>query len=171
MSRKNTALKVVEDERPQPLSENEKKFIELLLAGMTISEAAITTGIRRSVAFFWMASPHCQIYQEYVVARIAKEQASRDRMTQLREKALSSIEASLSEEAPPAVRFAAAKFLYESQSSGFRERSLSPERLVRDEIERYREAINHHNSTVVAMYDEKGLRRMDYDNVANDAFE
>lgn len=170
MGRKNTALKVVEEDTPQPLTEREQKFISLLLTGMTISEAAITAGVRRSVAFHWMASPHCQIYQEYVIAQIEKEQAFRNRITQLRDKALSAIEASLSEEAPPAVRLAAAKFVHE-QSSVLRDRTTSPERLVKDEIERYSEAIDHHNRTVVAMYDAKGLRRMGYDNVANDAFE
>jgi len=83
------------------------------------------------------------------------------------------MEASLSEEAPPAVRFAAAKFIYSIhlQPSGSVRRASSPERLVTDEIERYRDAINHHNSVAIATHDSKGQIRMHYRDEVNSAHE
>lgn len=172
MGRSKAKLKVVE-EQPQGLPNNQKKFIALLLTGMTISDAANAAGVSRSFAFQQMADPHSEIYYEYVTARLEKQQAFSDRMAQLHEKALSAMEASLSEEAPPAVRFAAAKFIYSAhlQSSGSMAHAFTPDTLVDKEISRYRDAINHHNSVVVARYDSKGQPRMTYEEYCNDAFE
>jgi len=61
MPRKNTVLKVVEDQPPQPLNEREKKFIDLLLTGKTISDAAIAVGLRRSHAFYSMINTHSDL--------------------------------------------------------------------------------------------------------------
>ena len=164
MPRKNTALKVVE-QPPQPLTETQRKFIDALLTGKTISEAAITAGLSRQAAFYWMADPHSDLYHEYILARMEKRQAFRDHITQLHEKAISAMEASLSADAPPAVRFAAAKFIYSAhlQSSGFMARPSEPDDLVREEIERYGAAINHRNSVAIATRDAKGQFRMTYE--------
>jgi phage terminase small subunit len=97
----------------EPITEKQQSFIEALLTGKNISEAALIAGISRRTATYWLADPEHPVCVEYEKQRITARQEFYSRVASLYEKALKAMEDALSEAAPPAIRFQAAKFLYE----------------------------------------------------------
>jgi hypothetical protein len=95
------------------ITPRQQTFIELLLSGKSISDAALEAGISRRTATYWLANPEHSVTIEYEMQRIVQRQRFQARVAALHEKALAAMEASLDAEAPPAIRFQAAKFLYE----------------------------------------------------------
>jgi hypothetical protein len=107
---RNTPL---QEKALEPITEKQQSFIEALLSGKTISEAALIAGISRRTATYWLADPQHPVTLEYEKQRILARQQFYRRVASLHEKALKAMEDALSEAAPPAIRFQAAKFLYE----------------------------------------------------------
>lgn len=110
MARKNTTteIKVLD-----PITPQQQTFIEALLQGKNISEAAIIAGISRRTASYWLNDPEHQVYLEYEKQRLAQQQDFNSRIAGIHEAALQAIEASLSEEAPLPLRLKAAQFIYQ----------------------------------------------------------
>lgn len=95
------------------ITENQQRFIEGLLAGKSISEAALLVGMSRRTVTYWLADPEHPVTLEYEKQRILARQKFYERVAHLHELAFKALEDSLAEAAPPAIRFQAAKFLYE----------------------------------------------------------
>jgi hypothetical protein len=95
------------------ITENQQRFIEGLLAGKSISDAALLAGMSRRTVTYWLADPEHPVTVEYEKQRILARQQFNERVARLHELAFKAMEDSLSEAAPPALRFQAAKFLIE----------------------------------------------------------
>lgn len=95
------------------ITENQQQFIEGLLAGKSISDAALLAGLSRRTVTYWLADPEHPVTLEYEKQRILARQQFYERVAGLHEKALKAMEDALAEKAPPAIRFQAAKFIYE----------------------------------------------------------
>ena len=116
-----------------PLNEKQHQVIDLLLTGKSITEAADEVGISRRAVTYWLHDAIGLFRMEYERRRIELRQEFRQRIAKLHDLALSALESSLSEDAPPAVRFQAAKFLYESHISTYA--NMKPARDADDLIE------------------------------------
>jgi transposase len=130
--RKSTSkeIKVLE-----PITPQQQTFIEALLQGKNISEAAIIAGISRRTASYWLNDPEHQVYLEYEKQRLTQQQNFTSRIATIHEAALQAIEASLSEEAPLPLRLKAAQFIYQThlqQVCNVRQ-ARQPFSLVKDE--------------------------------------
>ncbi len=102
----------------EPITELQQRFIEALLTGKNISDAATMVGISRRAATYWLL-PGTPIRLEYEKQRIAYKQEFYSRIANLHTLTLKALEDSLSSEAPPMVRFQAAKYLYEAHLQHF----------------------------------------------------
>jgi hypothetical protein len=119
----------------EPITEKQQSFIEALLSGKNISDAALLAGISRRTATYWLADPENPVCMEYEKQRIMARQEFYGRVAGLHEKALKAMEDALSEEAPPTIRFQAAKFLYEkhlAQLCGVRDPVRAQELIERE---------------------------------------
>ncbi len=95
------------------ITENQQRFIEGLLSGKSISDAALLAGLSRRTVTYWLADPEHPVTLEYEKQRILARQQFYERVAHLHELAFKAMEDALSEAAPPGIRFQAAKFLYE----------------------------------------------------------
>jgi len=131
------AVEVVQTE----LTERQQLFIEQLLTGKNITEAANEVGISRRAATYWLHSDDHLVRLEYDRLRLVAKDAFRQRIANLHNLALEALEDALAKNAPPAIRFAAAKFLYEAhlQSIADMIRPYGPDELVRQEVNEVKE--------------------------------
>jgi len=106
MARKR-ALEVIQTE----LTDRQRLFIEQLLTGKNITDAADAVGISRRAATYWLHDYNHLVRLEYDRLRIMAKDAFRARIANLHNLALAALESALAEDAPPAIRFAAARFL------------------------------------------------------------
>lgn len=107
-------LKAVKNEQAlEPITEKQQVFIEALLSGKSITDAALITGISRRTATYWLADPTHPINIEYEKQRALQLQNFHERIAGIHEAALQAIEDALGKASPPAIRFQAAKMIYE----------------------------------------------------------
>jgi hypothetical protein len=100
----------------ETLTSTQLTFIKSVLCGLSISAAALASGISRRTATTWMQPGH-EIRQAYERAKAQYSAVLFERLKRIQMLALDALESSLSPEAPPAVRFNTAKFLYEHNFS------------------------------------------------------
>lgn len=105
--------KVEESTDLQVITDTQQNFIQALLTGKSIKEAAILAGVSRRSATYWMMSNN-PVRLEYETQRLALKEQFYSRIARLHGLALQAMEDSLSPDAPPIVRFNAAKYLYEA---------------------------------------------------------
>ncbi|HEY4385196.1 MAG TPA: hypothetical protein VGN34_12100 [Ktedonobacteraceae bacterium] len=107
-------LKTVKNEQAlEVITERQQTFIEALLSGKSITDAALITGISRRAATYWLSNPEHIVNEEYEKQRALQLQNFRARIAGIHEATLKAIEDALSEASPPAIRFQAAKLIYE----------------------------------------------------------
>jgi hypothetical protein len=136
MARKK-AVEIIQTE----LTERQQLFVEQLLTGKTITEAANEVGISRRAATYWLHSDDHLVRLEYDRLRLMAKDAFRQRIANLHDLALKALEDVLAEDAPPGIRFAAAKFLYEAhlRDVGGMNTPYEPEKLVKQEVHEVKE--------------------------------
>jgi len=111
------ALSVLEPRTLEPITSNQQTFIEYLLSGRNISQAALLAGISRRTATYWLADPahrsrwntKSSAYSSSRNSRTGSRPGSRICMSW----PFKAMEDALAPDTPPAIRFQAAKFLYE----------------------------------------------------------
>jgi len=122
MARKKAGEPELTEEEKQKALERieavQQQFVELLLTGKSIAEAARALHIGRRTATYWM--------QEDTLVRYAYEHERqkaatqfRERITKLHDLVLSALEDALAAEADQDVRISVAKFLYSSNLEQF----------------------------------------------------
>lgn len=99
----------------EPITPQQQTFIEALLAGKSISEAALVAGVSRRSATYWLHDGEHPVTVEYEKQATLHRQQFYDRVANIQSLALKAIEDALSEEAPPALRLKTAMFIFESQ--------------------------------------------------------
>src|SRR5258707_184614 len=96
----------------------QQRFVELLLAGHSITEAARRLRIGRRTATYWMKEDSLVRYAyEHERLRLADE--FRARVAKLHDLAMQTLEAALSPDAPLDVRLPIARFLYSAHLSQY----------------------------------------------------
>ena len=95
----------------ETLTSTQLNFIKLVLCGSSISAAALTSGISRRTATTWMQPGH-EVRVAYERAKAQYSASLFERLKRIQLATLDTLEACLSPDAPPAVRFHTAKFLY-----------------------------------------------------------
>src|SRR6266567_4330920 len=110
-SEESTALEAITD--------TQQTFIQALLSGKNITEAALVASVSRRTATYWMMHNNNPVRIEYEKQRLALRQEFYNRVATLHELALKALEDSLSPDAPPAIRFQAARFLYEAHLQAY----------------------------------------------------
>jgi len=111
----------------------QQQFVELLLTGKSIAEAARRLRIGRRTATYWMQEDSLVRYAyEHERQKAATE--FRERITKLHDLVLSALEDALSSETDPDVRISVAKFIYSSNLAQYGTLAPLPdaERLVND---------------------------------------
>lgn len=131
------AVEVVQTE----LTERQQLFIEQLLTGKNITEAANEAGISRRAATYWMHSDDHLVRLEYDRLRLVAREDFRKRVANLHNLALEALEDALAKNAPPGIRFAAAKFLYEAHLRSIADmiRPYEPDELVKQQVNEIKE--------------------------------
>lgn len=99
----------------EPVTPVQQTFIELLLSGRSISDAALQAGISRRTATYWLHDPSSPVTIEYQKQASLKRDTFYQRMANLQGLALQAIEDALSADSPPHVRLKVATFIYEQQ--------------------------------------------------------
>src|SRR5438874_4938290 len=99
----------------EPITPVQQQFIEALLTGKNITDAAMTAKISRRAATYWMNDAGNPVRREYEKQRLAALSHVTSRVASLHELAFKALEELLAPTAPPAVRFQVAKLIYESQ--------------------------------------------------------
>lgn len=122
------------------ITDAQQNFIQSLLSGKSIQEAAILAGVSRRAATYWMMNNN-PVRLEYEKQRLAIKEQFYSRIASLHEQALKAMEDSLSPDTPPAIRFNAAKFLYEAHLQHFSNVAWpgDSEKLVKAELKAGRE--------------------------------
>ncbi len=100
------------DEQPD-ITAQQQRFIEVLLSGTSITEAARVVGVSRRTATYWMAQDGNPTRKEYERQATERALAFTTRIEKLHDLAISALEDMMSKKAPPWQRFQAAKLIYE----------------------------------------------------------
>lgn len=108
MARKSRETEILE-----PITPLQQTFIEALLSGKTIKEAATLSGVSRRTATYWLSDGNHPVTIEYEKQLAYRRQELTGRMATIYDLALKAIEDALSPEAPPGIRWQAAKLIYE----------------------------------------------------------
>jgi hypothetical protein len=129
MARKKVVEPELSEEEKQVALEQvnalQQRFVELLLTGKTIAEAARVLQISRRTATYWMAE---DTFVRYAYERERQEAATafRERITKLHDLVLSALEDALAAEADPDLRISVAKFLYGNNLAQYGTLALAP---------------------------------------------
>jgi hypothetical protein len=117
MGRKKVVEPELSEEEKQVALEQVKatqqRFVELLLTGKSIAEAARVLQISRRTATYWMQQDTFVRYA-YEHERQCAATAFRERIAKLHDLALTALEEALSDETQPVLRLSAARFIYSS---------------------------------------------------------
>ena len=137
------------------------RFIEYLLAGKNLSEAALLAGVSRRAACYWMNDTESVVHCEYERLRQAQQQEFQARVTGLHDLAFKALEDSLKSPVP-GIKFAAAKLIYEAK---LQERCETPAahsslELVRDFTRGYYDEQYQWRVLGPALYDTKNKERI-----------
>jgi hypothetical protein len=97
-----------------PITPKQQDFVERLLSGQTISEAARSCGLSRRVVTYWLGDKTHPVRIEYEKQLLAAQDGLRSRVANLHQLAFLALEDLLSAQMPPWVRFATARLIYES---------------------------------------------------------
>ncbi len=120
MTRKKVAEMSEEEQQVAlaQLKDLQQRFVELLLTGKSITEAARALRIGRRTATYWMAQ---DTFVRYAYERERQRAATefRERIAKLNDLTLTALEDALSPDANPDVRLSVAKFLYSSNLEQF----------------------------------------------------
>lgn len=95
----------------ETLTSTQLNFIKLVLCGSSISAAALASGISRRTGTTWMQPGH-EVRVAYERAKAQYSASIFERLKRIQLATLDTLEACLSPDAPPAVRFHTAKFVY-----------------------------------------------------------
>jgi len=141
----------------QELTPLQLRFIELLLAGKNVTDAARTVGVSRRAACNWLDPAHA-VHQEYERQRRALAYALAERVKEVHALAMKALKDFLSSTKRPDLRFAALKLVYEShlREELTRQEPASSEQLVRDELDRQ----IHPSAVTIYLYDDRGRPRI-----------
>lgn len=101
----------------ETLTSTQLNFIKLVLCGSSISAAALASGVSRRTGTTWMQPGH-EVRVAYERAKAQYSASIFERLKRIQLATLDTLEACLSPDSPPAVRFHTAKFLYGSQFNG-----------------------------------------------------
>ena len=145
------------EQQNQELTPLQLRFIELLLAGKSITDAARTIGVSRRAACNWLDPAHA-VHQEYEQQRRALAYDLQERVKQVHELAMKALKDFLISTKRPDLRFQAMKLVYEShlRDELTRPEPASSEHLVRDELDRQ---INP-SAIAIYLYDDRGRPRI-----------
>jgi hypothetical protein len=95
----------------ETLTSTQLNFIKLVLCGSSISAAALAAGVSRRTGTTWMQPGH-EVRVAYERAKAQYSASIFERLKRIQLATLDTLEACLSPDAPPTVRFHTAKFLY-----------------------------------------------------------
>jgi hypothetical protein len=102
----------------ETLTSTQLNFIKLVLCGSSISAAALASGVSRRTGTTWMQPGH-EVRVAYERAKAQYSASIFERLKRIQLATLDTLEACLSPDAPPAVRFHTAKFLYGAQFNAY----------------------------------------------------
>ncbi|HZT99774.1 MAG TPA: hypothetical protein VFA10_08955 [Ktedonobacteraceae bacterium] len=146
----------------QLITPAQQQFIEALLLGSNVSQAASLAGISRRTAYYWMNDPSNPIRKEYEKQRYLLHQEIAVRVTSIRTKALQALEDLLSPESPPFMRLGAVKMVYDSclHDMILPQEAPSAIDLVHDSADAYHKESWDQQVNQAALYDDRGRERI-----------
>ncbi len=114
----DTEMNILDLTGVETLTSVQLNFIKAVMVGNTISAAALASGVSRRTATTWMQPGHT-VRQAYERAKAQYSMSVFERLKHIQLATLDALEACLSPDAPPAVRFNTAKFLYGIQFNAY----------------------------------------------------
>jgi hypothetical protein len=140
-------------------------FIEGLLCCKSLTQSARRAGVSKRAAIYWMNDPKHPVRIEYEKQCEIMRETFRTRIVGLHELALSALEDLLSPGAPPSVRFAAARMIYEAhlQPLSNVEQPPPPDSLVESEVERLFDPLAPSHRNQIYLYDDRNRERIPED--------
>jgi hypothetical protein len=157
MARKSTEIR--ESDKPyEPITPQQQQFIEALLTGKSITEAAKVADVSRRAATYWMNSSSHPVRVEYDKQRTNALAGVSARVASLHELAFSVLETLLMQTEYPEVRFKVAKLLYETQLEPYcrPKPPLSSVDLVADVVDEIRKENHKIGESRVRLFDDHG---------------
>jgi hypothetical protein len=160
---------ITEDEQEQtvlaPITPAQQLFIEGLLCCKSLTQSARRAGVSKRAAIYWMNDPKHPVRIEYEKQCQVMRETFRTRIVGLHELALSALEDLLSPGAPPGVRFAAARMIYEAhlQPLSNVEQPPAPDSLVESEVERMFDPLAPGRRNQIYLYDDHNRERIPED--------
>jgi hypothetical protein len=141
-----------------PITPKQQQFVELLLRGNTLKQSAKLVDISNRTALYWLHSG--PVREEYNLQLAQMRSTLRDRVQNIQDMALDSLEYFLSADAPPELRFRTMKMILESGlQHHFYGRAANPsqaETIVNEAAEQaYRQ-----NTNEILLYDDQGHERI-----------
>lgn len=137
-------------------------FIDALLTGKNISQAARIAGCSSRAALYWLSDPDCPVKAVYEERRAALTAKFDERIAKLHDLTLNALEDLLSKKTPPFIRVQAVKMLYEAhlQEHGNVKQPGDAKELIGSEAEAYYNAKRQESMINVLLYDDKGKERI-----------
>jgi hypothetical protein len=149
----------------EPITPAQQLLIEALLSGKSVTVAALSTGVSRRAAVYWLHTPGHPVRREYEKQRVNSQVLLASRVAGLHEAAFKALEDLLLPTAPASVRFQAAKLIYEAHLKDLCE--VTPPQLSFDLIDsetdqmwKNRERQGHN---AVMLYDDRNRERFPED--------
>lgn len=149
----------------EPITPSQQTFIEALLSGKSVTAAALTAGVSRRAGVYWLHTRNHPVRREYEKQRLNGQALLAARVAGLHELAFKALEDLLAATSPPAVRFQAAKLIYEAHLQDLCE--VQPPQLTFDlidkEIERVWDEQERQGHNAVMLYDDRNRERFPED--------
>lgn len=146
----------------EPITPQQQSFIEALLSGKSITDAALTAKLSRRTATYWMNAAHNPVRMEYEKQRLVALATVTSRVATLHGLAFKALEDLLAASSPPAVRFQAAKLIYEAHLQEFCKPTppQSTVELVEKEVTHLYEENKLIGFNRIQMFDNEGRERL-----------
>jgi len=156
---------VAKREGTDGLTPLQHRFVEALLTGKNVTQAALLAGCSRRAAMYWLRDADSPVRMAYESRRIASIDDFDRRMMKLHELTLKTMEDLLSPKVAPALRFQAAKLLYEAHLAehGELKQAKASHELVNEGAHDFHDEQREWGMTDILLYDAKGQERINDD--------
>lgn len=149
----------------EPITPIQQRFIEALLTGKNITEAALVSGVSRRAACYWLDDEKHPVRVEYDKQCIVMREEFQRRIASIHNLALKALEDLLAPSTPPFIRIQAVKMIYEAHllPHGNIVWPGAPGEIVHHELEQVFDPLSPGRRNGMYLYDDRGQERLPED--------
>lgn len=149
----------------EPITPIQQRFIEALLTGKNITEAALVSGVSRRAACYWLDNEKHPVRREYDKQRVAMRDEFQRRIATIHNLAFNALEDLLAPSTPPFIRVQALGMVYKPHLQPHADIVWpgAPAEIVRHEIEQLIDPLSPGRRNGIYLYDDRGRERLPED--------